>query len=305
MQKLQVQLWSALFQKSEERRGDKEGWKICVRTKDEKRRILESCHAGIEGGIDLISPLPTTSKGNKYVVTLVDYFSKWPEGAPLKDKTAASVALFLFETFCSLIKVVNSSQDDWDEHLSAVLFAYQTSVQKATKLTPFEIMYCRKPKLPIDMEYAMSSTENGDGARNDESDGDVHTGDGDGALNDELDGDVYTGDGDGALNDESDGDVHTGDGDGAPNDESDGDVHSGDGNCEIQKSKNTSLEGPSSTYEWNPDEIVHQATKMVQIKKMITETTMSNIEKAQQKVMTENTAMNKRISSRRVGTSSK
>ena len=42
----------------------------------------------------------------------------------------------------SLIKVVNSSQDDWDEHLSAVLFAYRTSVQKATKLTPFEIMYC-------------------------------------------------------------------------------------------------------------------------------------------------------------------
>ena len=34
-----------------------------------------------------------------------------------------------------LIKVVNSSQDDWDEHLSAVLFAYQTSLQKATKLT--------------------------------------------------------------------------------------------------------------------------------------------------------------------------
>ena len=43
----------------------------------------------------------------------------------------------------SLIKVVNSSQDDWDEQLSAVLFAYRTSVQKATKLTPFEIMYCR------------------------------------------------------------------------------------------------------------------------------------------------------------------
>ena len=43
----------------------------------------------------------------------------------------------------SLIKVVNSSQDDWDEHLSALLFAYRTSVQKATKLTPFEIMYCR------------------------------------------------------------------------------------------------------------------------------------------------------------------
>ena len=47
--------------------------------------------------------MPTTSKGNKYVVTLVDYFSKWPEAAPLKDKTAASVALFLFETFCRYV----------------------------------------------------------------------------------------------------------------------------------------------------------------------------------------------------------
>ena len=30
-------------------------------------------------------------------LTLVDYFSKWPEAAPLKDKTAiASVAFFAF-----------------------------------------------------------------------------------------------------------------------------------------------------------------------------------------------------------------
>ena len=36
---------------------------------------------------------------------------------------------------------MNSSQDNWDEHLSAVLFAYQTGVQKATKLTPFEIIF--------------------------------------------------------------------------------------------------------------------------------------------------------------------
>ena len=37
-------------------------------------------------GIDLIGPLPTTSNVNKYVVTLVDYFTKWPEAAPLRDK---------------------------------------------------------------------------------------------------------------------------------------------------------------------------------------------------------------------------
>ena len=49
--------------------------------------------------MDLIGPLPTT-RGNKYVITLVDYFSKWPEAAPLQDKTAKGVALFLYDLFC-------------------------------------------------------------------------------------------------------------------------------------------------------------------------------------------------------------
>ena len=43
----------------------------------------------------------------------------------------------------ALLKVVNETQTDWDEHLPAVLFAYRTSQQKATKLTPFEMMFCR------------------------------------------------------------------------------------------------------------------------------------------------------------------
>ena len=50
--------------------------------------------------MDLVGPLPTTSSGNKYVVTLVDYFSKWPEASPLKDKSANGVALFLYDLFC-------------------------------------------------------------------------------------------------------------------------------------------------------------------------------------------------------------
>ena len=37
------------FRRVKKGEGDEEGWKICVRTEDEKRRILESCHAGNEG----------------------------------------------------------------------------------------------------------------------------------------------------------------------------------------------------------------------------------------------------------------
>jgi len=51
-------------------------------------------------GIDLIGPLPKTDNGNCYIVTLVDFFSKWPEAEPLRDKSAKSVSLFLYKMIC-------------------------------------------------------------------------------------------------------------------------------------------------------------------------------------------------------------
>ncbi len=47
-------------------------------------------------GMDLIGPLTETPRGNKYVITLTDYFSKWAEAAPLPDKTAHGVAKFIY-----------------------------------------------------------------------------------------------------------------------------------------------------------------------------------------------------------------
>ena len=47
-------------------------------------------------GMDLIGPMPATSRGNTYIITLTDYFSKWAEAAPLSDKTAQGVANFIY-----------------------------------------------------------------------------------------------------------------------------------------------------------------------------------------------------------------
>ncbi len=170
-------------------------------------------------GIDLIGPLPKTKHGNRYIVTLIDYFSKWPEAAALPNKEAEGVAIFIYRMICrysysiqvnwltislnlticdrygctkiiisdqgrefvnklnqflfeklgtdqrissayhpqtnglverynqtlqcSLVKLVNQEQDDWDDFLDGLLFAYRTSVQKSTKVTPFELMYGR------------------------------------------------------------------------------------------------------------------------------------------------------------------
>ena len=46
--------------------------------------------------MDLIGPMPETQRGNKYIVTLTDYFTKWAEAAPLADKTALGVAKFIY-----------------------------------------------------------------------------------------------------------------------------------------------------------------------------------------------------------------
>ena len=39
----------------------------------------------------------------------------------------------------ALVKMVNENQNDWEDHLSAVLFAYRTAQQKATKLSPLSV----------------------------------------------------------------------------------------------------------------------------------------------------------------------
>ena len=48
-------------------------------------------------GIDLIGPLPVSKSGNRYVLTLSDYCTKWVKAVPLERKHATGVALTLFK----------------------------------------------------------------------------------------------------------------------------------------------------------------------------------------------------------------
>ena len=43
-------------------------------------------------GIDTCGPFPETANGNKYVITLIDHLSAWPEAFAVKDKGAETVA---------------------------------------------------------------------------------------------------------------------------------------------------------------------------------------------------------------------
>ncbi|CAF5215679.1 unnamed protein product, partial [Rotaria magnacalcarata] len=52
-------------------------------------------------------------------------------------------------TFIPQISKLQDTEDNnWDEYLQAVVFAYNTGIHKTTKYSPYELLYGRLPRLP-------------------------------------------------------------------------------------------------------------------------------------------------------------
>ena len=51
--------------------------------------------------MDIMGPLPKTGRGNKYILVVSDYFTKWPEAFPLPDQSATTVARVLINEIFS------------------------------------------------------------------------------------------------------------------------------------------------------------------------------------------------------------
>ena len=48
-------------------------------------------------GIDVTGPHPTSSRGNVYILTIIDHFTKWVELLPMRNQEATTVAKLLFD----------------------------------------------------------------------------------------------------------------------------------------------------------------------------------------------------------------
>ena len=46
-------------------------------------------------------------------------------------------------------------EHNWDLHLLLVMLVYRTSVQESTGCTPFELVFGRDARLPVDVMYGL------------------------------------------------------------------------------------------------------------------------------------------------------
>ena len=151
--------------------------------------------------MDVVGPLPRTQGGNRFILTICDYATRYPEAFALPRVAKELIKLFshvgipdeiltdqgtnfmstmmeeiyrllhikrirttpyhsqtdgLVERFNGTLKgmlkkFVSKNQKDWDEYLPYLLFAYREVPQETTGFSPFELLYGRCVRGPLDV----------------------------------------------------------------------------------------------------------------------------------------------------------
>ena len=167
--------------------------------------------------MDLVGPLPRTQRGNRFILTICDYATRYPEAIALPTTEAPRIAKELVAVFARvgipeeiltdqgtnfmsnlleevyrllqikrirtspyhpqtdglverfngtlkamLRKFVSKSQKDWDEYLPYLLFAYREVPQESTGFSPFELLFGRRIRGPLDVLKEVWTGEDGE-----------------------------------------------------------------------------------------------------------------------------------------------
>ena len=107
--------------------------KIFKRISPELQSIPIDAKVMQQVGVDLCN-LPEVN-GDKHLIVLIDYFSKWSEAKPVKDKIAPTVARFLYEVMCrhGCFKTqINDQGKEFVHEVSDALFELTGTDQRVT-----------------------------------------------------------------------------------------------------------------------------------------------------------------------------
>ena len=123
--------------------------------------------------IDLIGPMkPKSSEGHQYILTVMDYPTRYPEAIALKESSAKEIAQALMTVFSGVgipeeiitaqgrqftanymqelmdtmnikhfIKLCIEQPHEWRKLIDPLLFAYRELPNEATGFSPFELVY--------------------------------------------------------------------------------------------------------------------------------------------------------------------
>ena len=112
-------------------RSDVERWcrecQVCQRTKTRptRRGLLQQEPVGgrfERVAIDIMGELPLTENGNRYILVLSDYFTKWTQAFPIPNQTAATVADALVTNCFSLLGIPHWLHSDQGSNFESELF---------------------------------------------------------------------------------------------------------------------------------------------------------------------------------------
>jgi hypothetical protein len=68
---------------------------------------------------------------------------------PYHPQTNGVVERFNATFIPQISKLQDNQHNNWDEYLQAVVFAYNTGIHKSTRYSPYELLFGRLPRLPI------------------------------------------------------------------------------------------------------------------------------------------------------------
>ncbi|CAG2203682.1 unnamed protein product [Mytilus edulis] len=130
-------------------------------------------------GIDILGPLPKSTRGNKFLLVIGDYFTKWMEAIPIQDMEATTVANKLIERIVTIFGVPMEIHSDRGSNFESNVFAEMckilginktrstplrpqvmgwSSEHQTTEVSPYEMVFGRQITLPVDMAMGVPSS---------------------------------------------------------------------------------------------------------------------------------------------------
>ena len=82
---------------------------------------------------DILGELPETENGNKYILIVSDYFTKWTEAFPMRNMEAETVANIIVEEIIARFGVPQYIHSDQGKQYESRLFNEMCKVSNITK----------------------------------------------------------------------------------------------------------------------------------------------------------------------------